>query len=98
MRSPAPHPAHRSFADPSGNFFGVKIMSRCALIFWVLILSIVSIGSFLFVVLFFFFSPFQLRLILLFFSLLILLVSTILRLLILLFLYFKWLLYYRHAH
>jgi hypothetical protein len=98
MRSPAPRPAHRNFADPSGNIFGVKIMYRCAQIFLVFLFSIVSIGSFLFVVLLFFFSPFQLRFILLFFSLLILLVSTILRLLILLFLYFNWLLYYRHAH
>ncbi len=95
---PAPRPAHRSFADPAGNIFGVKILYRCALIFWVFLFSIVTIGSFLFVVLFFFFSPFQLCLILLFFSLLILLVSTFLRLLILLFLYFSWLLYYRHAH
>ncbi len=27
-------PAHRSFADPLGNIFGVTIMTRCALIFW----------------------------------------------------------------
>ncbi len=84
-RSPVPRPAHRSFAASlllPGNIFGVTIISRCALIFWFFLFSIVF-RSFLFVILFFFFSPFQLLLILLFFSLLILLVITILSLLIL---------------
>ncbi len=53
--------------------------------FWFFLFSIVF-GSFLFVILFFFFSPFQF---LLFLSLLVLLVGVILRLLILLLLYFN---------
>ena len=49
----------------------------------------VVFGSFLFLILFFFFSPFQFLLILLLLSLLILLIVAILRLLILLLFYFK---------
>jgi hypothetical protein len=71
-------------------------MRPYALIFLVCYFSMVF-GSFLFVILFFFFSPFQFLLILLFLSLLILLVGAILRLLMLIFLYFNCLLYYRHA-
>jgi hypothetical protein len=102
MRSPVPRPAHRSFADPSGNIFGVKLCTDVTIrpnfssFFY---FSIVFV-SFRFVILFFFFSPSfypsLLLLILLFLSLLILLVGAILRLLILLFLYFDCL-FYRHA-
>jgi hypothetical protein len=59
-----------------------------ALIFFWFFFSIVF-GSFLFIILFPFYSPFQFLLILLFLSLLILLVGAILRLLFLLLLYFK---------
>ncbi len=55
---PCPRPAHRSFADPSGNIFVVTIMYRCAPIFFSFFKIV--FGSFLFVFLFFFFSPFQL--------------------------------------
>jgi hypothetical protein len=64
-----PLPAHRSFADPSGNIFGVKLCTDATIRhnFVVFSFSIVF-GSFLFVILFFFFSPFQFLLILLFLS------------------------------
>ncbi len=84
MRSPAPSPAHRSFADPSGNILRSKVYTGATIRtnFFRFFFSLVF-GSFLFVILFFFFSPNQFLLILLFLSLL------ILRLLILLLLYFK---------
>ncbi len=61
---PCPRPTHRSFA-PSCNIFGVKLCTDatirpyfCGFFFFSLVF-----GSFLFVVLFFFFSPFQFLLI-----------------------------------
>jgi hypothetical protein len=68
-----------------------------ALIFFWFFFSIVF-GSFLFIILFPFYSPFQFLLILLFLSLLILLVGAILSLLFLLLLHFKRLLIYKHAY
>ncbi len=96
MRSPAPRPAQRSFADPSGNILGSKATVRP----YALLFSVFLFFSFFspFVILFFFFSPFQFLLILLFLStkyvLCVLIPSyysrrAILRLLILLLLYFK---------
>jgi hypothetical protein len=70
MSSPAPRP-DRSFADPSGNCFGVKIIYRCehtSQFFFAFFLFSFVFGSFLLVILFFFFSPFQFLLILLFLS------------------------------
>jgi hypothetical protein len=59
MRSPAPRPAHRSFADPFGNILG----SKCTVAtirpnFFRFFLFCIAFGSFLFVILFFFFSHF----------------------------------------
>ncbi len=86
---PTPCPAHRSFADPSGNNLMVKIMYRCHHTpYFFLFFFFIVFGSFLFSF-FTFFSPFLFLLILLFLTLLILLVGAILHLLILLLLYFK---------
>ncbi len=80
---PCTRPTHRSFADPCCNIFGVKLCTNATIRPYFLRFFLFSIvfGSFLFVILFFFFSPFQ--------FLLILLVGAILRLLILLFLHFN---------
>jgi hypothetical protein len=64
---PAPRIAYRSFADPSGNILGSKLCTGATKrpnFFW-FFFSIVF-GSFLFIILFPFFSPFQFLLILLF--------------------------------
>ncbi len=98
MSSPAPRP-DRTFADPSGNHFGVKIIYRCDapafffdFSFFLLFLDLSfwlfsSFSSLLSI------SSYSSLLILLFLSLLILLVDAILCLLSLLLLYFKLLIY-----
>ncbi len=98
MKYKVPRIANRSFADPSGNILGSKLCTGATIRpnFFLFFFSIVF-GSFLFIILFPFYSPFQFLLILLFLSLLILfflsllilLVGAILRLLFLLLLYFK---------
>jgi hypothetical protein len=67
MRSHAPRPAHRSLADPSGNILGAKLYAGATTRtnFFRFFFSLVF-GSFPFVILFFFFSPFNFLLILLF--------------------------------
>ncbi len=72
----APRPAHRSFADPSGNILGSKVYTGATIHtkFFRFFSSLVF-GSFPFVSLFLFFSPFQFLIILLFLSLHILLVG-----------------------
>ncbi len=82
--SPAP-PIATSLILPA-IFLGSQLCLGAPSFFGFFLFSIVF-GYFLFVIPFFFFSPFQLLLILLFFSVLILL-----------FLYFNWLLNYRHPH
>ncbi len=93
---PRPRPTHRSFADPFGNILGSKCTDATIRPnFFRFFLFCIAFGSFLFVVLFFFFSPFKFLLIHLFLSfssslpLLILLVGTMLCLLILVFSYYK---------
>jgi hypothetical protein len=95
---PCPRPTHRSFADPSGNVLGSKVYTDATIRtnFFGFFSSVFR--SFPFVILFFFFSPFQFLLILLFLSLLILLVG-----LFFVFLFFysyilNCLSYYRHAY
>ncbi len=95
MRSPAPRP-DRSFADPSGNCFGVIIIYRCDhtpqffsdfsffFCFWIF-----PFGYSLLFLLSFSISSYSSLLILLFLSLLILLVGAIICLFTLLLLYFK---------
>jgi hypothetical protein len=53
-------PTHRSFADPSGNILGSKLYTGATIRtnFFQFIFSLVF-GSIPFVILFFFFSPFQ---------------------------------------
>jgi hypothetical protein len=65
-RSPALRPTHSSFADPSGNILGSKLYTGATIRtnFFRFIFSLVF-GSLPFVILFFFFSPFQFLLILL---------------------------------
>ncbi len=72
MRSPAPRPAHHSFADPSGNILWSKTQNYVpvrpyALLFPVFLFYIFWIFSFCYSLLFLF-SPFQFLLILLFIS------------------------------
>ncbi len=65
---PAPRIANRSFADPSGNILGSKLCTGATIrpnFFFGFFFSIVF-GSFLFIILFLFYSPFQFLLILLF--------------------------------
>ena len=72
---PAPRIANRSFADPSGNILGSKLCTGATIrpnFFW--FFFPIVFGSFLFIILFPFYSPFQFLLILLFLSLLTLLV------------------------
>jgi hypothetical protein len=91
MRSTCPRIANRSFANPSSNILGSKLCTGATIrpIYFWFFFSIVF-GSFLFIILFPFYSPFQFLLILLFLSLLICTSRRcILRLLFLLLLYFK---------
>jgi hypothetical protein len=65
-----PRPAHRSFADPSGNILGSKLCTGATKrpnIFR-FFLFLYSFLSFIFVIFFFFFSPFYFLLIHLFLS------------------------------
>ncbi len=67
MRSPAPRPAHRSFADPSGNILASKVYTGATIRtnFFRFFFSLVF-GSFSFVILFFSYLLFNFFLILLF--------------------------------
>ncbi len=59
IRSPAPRPAHRSFADPFDNILGLKCTgATVSPNFFRLFLFCIAFGSFLFAIPFFFFSPF----------------------------------------
>ena len=91
MRSPAPAPPIAASLILPDIFLGSNYvpMRPYGLIFCGFFFFSLVFGSFLFVVLFFFFSPFQFLLILLFLSLLFFSIGAILRLLMLLFLYFN---------
>ncbi len=104
IRGPLPGSAHRTFAYPSGNILRLKLCTGAKIChtFFRFFFSIVF-GSFLFVILFFFISPFQFHLILVFLSFSSYLFLFFSQVLFFVFLFFSsyilnCLLYYRHAY